>query len=277
MKGNFPTLGLLNDGYQARALALSAMRLGIIVNIYRGQLRDSEELDKFVESSDLLTQIGDGIPISLLHNLQAKGVLVRPSPELQNFGIPQESDVQILVARSPHGQASTWRPMDVIKYGQGLLLSTNSGSSEYVQNIALSYANEIQLIGVALLGISTAGDTPSIDSMMIGPTLWGQWSEIGARTSQNEQHLRALFDLPLGDTQMFSRNVVAGFFAGKAGANLYRPYLHLMARNPDLKFEQYGSELEGFRGQVTAHGKVLLDLNSAIEHALDFMNGVIDE
>ncbi|MCX6430973.1 MAG: hypothetical protein NTX12_08540 [Actinobacteria bacterium] len=277
MRENFPSLGLLNDGYQAKALTLSAIRLGITVDIYRGKLRDSEELDNFVQSSDLVTQIGDEVPISLLRNLQAKGNLVRPSPELRSFGKPKESNVQILVARSPHGQASTWRPMDVIQHGQGIVLSTNAGNSEYVQNIALSYAKEIQLIGVALFGMNTAGTAPSIDSMVIGPTLWGEWSSVGARTSQYEQHLRALFDLPLGDTQTLSRNVVTGFFAGKAGANLYRPYLHLMARNPDLKFEQYGSELESFRGQVTAHGKVLLDLNSTIEHALDFMNGVIDE
>jgi 5-(carboxyamino)imidazole ribonucleotide synthase len=60
---------------------------------------------------------------------------------------------------------------------------------------------------------------------------------------------------------------------------MYRPYLHLMARNPDLKFHQYMKEVRPGRkiGHVTAAGSNLLQLREDVQHACDYMSGVIDE
>jgi 5-(carboxyamino)imidazole ribonucleotide synthase len=52
-----------------------------------------------------------------------------------------------------------------------------------------------------------------------------------------------------------------------------------MARTPNLKFHQYGKEVKPGRkiGHVTMCGENLLQLQQEIAHAVDYMNGVIDE
>ena len=60
---------------------------------------------------------------------------------------------------------------------------------------------------------------------------------------------------------------------------MYRRYLHLMARNPDLKFHQYRKDVRPGRkiGHVNAIGKDLVELRECIEHAVAYMSGEIDE
>jgi 5-(carboxyamino)imidazole ribonucleotide synthase len=66
---------------------------------------------------------------------------------------------------------------------------------------------------------------------------------------------------------------------GGEKTDMYRPYLHLMARNPDLKFHHYKKEVRKGRkiGHVTAVGENLLQLTHDVQHARDYMSGVIDE
>jgi 5-(carboxyamino)imidazole ribonucleotide synthase len=70
-----------------------------------------------------------------------------------------------------------------------------------------------------------------------------------------------------------------GNVLGGEKSDMYRPYLHLMARTPNLKFHQYGKEVKPGRkiGHVTMCGENLLQLQQEVAHAVDYMNGVIDE
>jgi 5-(carboxyamino)imidazole ribonucleotide synthase len=107
----------------------------------------------------------------------------------------------------------------------------------------------------------------------------GHWTIDGAKTSQFEQHLRAILDLPLGDPSMTARNVVMGNILGGEKEDMYRPYLHLMARNPDLKFHHYRKEVKPGRkiGHINALGDHLVELRADVEHALAYLSGEIDE
>jgi 5-(carboxyamino)imidazole ribonucleotide synthase len=107
----------------------------------------------------------------------------------------------------------------------------------------------------------------------------GHWTIDGAVTSQFEQHLRAILDLPLGDPSMTADIAVMGNILGGEKTDMYRPYLHLMARNPELKFHQYKKEVRVGRkiGHVTAVGSDLLQLTTDVQHARDYMSGAIDE
>jgi 5-(carboxyamino)imidazole ribonucleotide synthase len=70
-----------------------------------------------------------------------------------------------------------------------------------------------------------------------------------------------------------------GNILGGEKTDMYRPYLHLMARNPELKIHQYMKDVRPGRkiGHVTALGKDLLHLEELIEHARDYMSGEVDE
>lgn len=194
-------------------------------------------------------------------------------------------EISVMVARSAHGQAVTWAPTQTIQF-DGICTSTISPApnmspelAEKAQLLALSIANELTLIGIMAVEIFVKGDELFINELAMRAHNSGHWTIEGSRTSQFEQHLRAVLDLPLGDPTMTAAWVVMGNILGGEKSDMYRPYLHLMARNPDLKFHQYKKEVRVGRkvGHVTAMGDNLLELIEEIAHARSYMNGEIDE
>jgi 5-(carboxyamino)imidazole ribonucleotide synthase len=91
--------------------------------------------------------------------------------------------------------------------------------------------------------------------------------------------LRAVLDLPLGETKMTARWAVMANILGTENSDLYRPYLHLFARDPELKIHNYGKEVRPGRkvGHVTVAGDDLVDLRSRAAHAIDYISGVVSE
>ena len=194
-------------------------------------------------------------------------------------------EISVMVARSPHNQAATW-PATLTIQSDGICTSTvtpvpeiSNELAEKVQAAALKIASGISLVGVMAVEMFIVGESFYINELALRPHNSGHWSIEGSQTSQFEQHLRAILDLPLGSTAMRDDFVVMGNVLGGDKTDMYRPYLHLMARTPGLKFHQYGKEVKPGRkiGHVTMCGKNLLQLQQEIAHALDYMNGVIDE
>ncbi|MSX19757.1 MAG: ATP-grasp domain-containing protein, partial [Actinobacteria bacterium] len=137
----------------------------------------------------------------------------------------------------------------------------------------------VKLVGVMAVEMFVKGDEIFINELAMRPHNSGHWTIEGSRTSQFEQHLRAILDLPLGDPSMTDEVAVMGNILGKDKTDMYRPYLHLMARNPSLKFHMYAKEVRPGRkiGHVNIIGKDLVELRTEIEHAIDYMSGEIDE
>ena len=211
--------------------------------------------------------------------LQQNGTLL--VEELINF----DAEIAVMVARSPHGQATSWTPTETVQV-DGICTMTispatsiSSDVAESAQRLALEVANELGVVGVMAIEMFVKGGELFINELAMRPHNSGHWTIEGSRTSQFEQHLRAILDLPLGDPKMTSRYAVMGNILGGEKTNMYRPYLHLMARNPDLKFHQYQKEVRLGRkiGHVTALGDDLVQLTTDVQHARQYMSGEIDE
>jgi len=194
-------------------------------------------------------------------------------------------EISVMVARSPHGQAATWTPTQTVQ-SEGICTMTiapapdlSESLGQQAQLMALSIAAEIKLVGVMAVEMFVKGDQLFINELAMRPHNSGHWTIDGSVTSQFEQHLRAILDLPLGDPSMTAPFAVMGNILGGEKTDMYRPYLHLMARNPELKFHQYKKEVRKGRkiGHVTAIGKNILELTELVEHARDYMSGEIDE
>ena len=196
-----------------------------------------------------------------------------------------DCEIAVMVARSEHGQATSWAPTQTVqKDGICTLTITPAPNisteiAEKAQHLALSIASEIALVGVMAVEMFIKGDEIFINELAMRPHNSGHWTIEGSRTSQFEQHLRAILDLPLGDPTMTAPFAVMGNILGGDKTDMYRPYLHLMARNPELKFHQYKKEVRKGRkiGHVTVIGENLLELTEVAEHARDYMSGEIDE
>ena len=194
-------------------------------------------------------------------------------------------EIAVMVARSPHGQAATWAPTRTVQL-DGICTETvtpvpefNESQSQAAQNRALKIADEIGLVGVMAVEMFVKGDQLFINELALRPHNSGHWTIEGSVTSQFEQHLRAILDLPLGDTSMTAKWAVMGNVLGGNKTDMYRPYLHLMARSPALKFHQYRKEVRPGRkiGHVTITGNNLVELRNEVAHALAYMSGEIDE
>jgi 5-(carboxyamino)imidazole ribonucleotide synthase len=194
-------------------------------------------------------------------------------------------EIAVMVARSPHGQATTWAPTQTIQK-DGICVMTISPApqltaalSEKAQKLALDIASEVGVVGVMAVEMFVKGDNLFINELAMRPHNSGHWTIEGSHTSQFEQHLRAVLDLPLGDPSMTAPIAVMGNILGADKTDMYRPYLHLMARTPALHFHQYKKDVRPGRkiGHVTLLGKDLVELTHEVQHAVDYMSGEVDE
>lgn len=285
MSEYFPTVGVIGSEALIRMSLASAWALGVdVLNIKT--VNDPIEL----ASCSVATVVTDSISMSQVKTLENAGVVFRPNSSAMGFvkdwnsnreeGGNLDTKFSVLIARSPHGQASAWTPTEIdsspptfISVTPALRLSPHQMGT--AQSIALDLVRASGAIGVTDVEIFLKGRELVAGHIFLGPTFNGLWTIEGARTSQFEQHLRAILDLPLGDPSLTAPFVVSGTYSGEG--NMYRPYLHLMARSPGLKFHQYLSEDLPATGHVTAMGRDLLDLKECVTHAVEYMSGVIDE
>ena len=212
-------------------------------------------------------------------------ILQHTSPLLIEELIEFDTEIAVMVARSPHGQATSWAPVETVQE-DGICVMTvtpaqkiSNQVAEKAQQMALEIAQEVGVVGVTAVEMFIKGEEIYINELAMRPHNSGHWSIEGSVTSQFEQHLRAILDLPLGSPEMNHSYAVMGNVLGGEKTDMYRPYLHLMARTPSLHFHQYKKEVRPGRkiGHVTACGEDLLHLTQEVQHARDYMSGVIDE
>lgn len=210
-----------------------------------------------------------------------------PTPLLLEEKLNFTREIAVMVARSPHGQAATWSPTWTVQK-DGICTTTVTPVPELsdelsieASTIALKIAQGINLVGVMAVELFQVDGGFIINELALRPHNSGHWTIEGANTSQFEQHLRAILDLPLGDTSRTSDWAVMGNILGGEKSDMYRPYLHLMARTPALKFHLYRKVVKPGRkiGHVTllGEGDHLVELIHEVDHAIDYLSGAIDE
>lgn len=228
----------------------------------------------------------DGRGVWNISNREMLDEVIKNNPQLLIEELIEfDFEIAVMVARSPHGQVSTWAPTHTIQES-GICTRTvtpaqfiSDDIAEKATSLALLVAQRVGLIGVMAVEFFVRGEELFINELAMRPHNSGHWTIEGAVTSQFEQHLRAILDLPLGDPTMTAKIAVMGNLLGGDKEDMYRPYLHLMARNPELKIHQYMKDVRPGRkiGHVTALGHDLLHLEELIEHARKYMSGEINE
>lgn len=194
-------------------------------------------------------------------------------------------ELAVLVARSPSGQAAAWPVVQTIQ--------VNSICDEVIApapdlapalaiaatEAALRIAADLGVVGVlAVEGFETTDGRFLVNELAMRPHNSGHWTIEGSVTSQFEQHLRAVLDLPLGQVRARARWTVMVNVLGGQYEDLYRSYLHVMARDPAAKVHLYGKGVRPGRklGHVTCFGDDLDEVRARARHAADFIAGVID-
>jgi len=154
------------------------------------------------------------------------------------------------------------------------------------QELAVRIADRLGVVGMLAVELFETADGVLVNELAMRPHNSGHWTIEGARTSQFEQHLRAVLDYPLGDTAMTApvvvmANVLGGAAAADdwAGPPLDERIHHFMAHWPDVKLHWYGKGQRRGRklGHVTALGTDLAEVRARAGAAARYLaDGVVD-
>jgi len=199
-------------------------------------------------------------------------------------------ELAVLVARSPSGQAAAWPVVETVQTDSictevlAPAPGLDPGLAAVVTAAGLRVAGELEVTGVLaveLFEVRDAAGHPAyvVNELAMRPHNSGHWSMDGAVTGQFEQHLRAVLDLPLGDPSSRAPWTVMGNVLGGVHQELYRAYLHVMARDPGVKVHMYGKAVRPGRkiGHVNVSGRSLDEARARATHAADYLQGAIDE
>lgn len=188
------------------------------------------------------------------------------------------------VARSPHGQAVAYPVVQSLQLN-GICKEVVAPAPDlpdvraaHAQRVALDVAAVLGVEGMLAVELFDTGDDVLINELAMRPHNTGHWTIEGADTSQFENHLRAVLDLPLGSPSPRLPCAVMVNVLGGSHDDLHRAYLHVMARDPGIKIHLYGKDVRPGRkvGHVTALGADPEVLLGRARHAADFFEGTID-
>lgn len=199
--------------------------------------------------------------------------------------VPFVRELSAQVARSPHGQAVAY-PVVQTRQVNGIcaeVLAPAPGldpeRAAQAQHIALQIAGDLAVVGMLAVEMFDTGSQLLVNELAMRPHNSGHWTIEGSVTSQFENHLRAVLDLPLGDPRALAPvavmvNVIGGDVDGLTSA-----YRHVLARDPALKVHLYGKQVRPGRklGHVTVLGRDADDLLARGRHAADYFAGRIDQ
>ncbi|MET1155179.1 5-(carboxyamino)imidazole ribonucleotide synthase [Arthrobacter sp.] len=175
-------------------------------------------------------------------------------------------ELSALVARTPSGEARAWPVAHTIQV-DGVCdeviapaLDLPDEVAEAAQQAALRLADELGVTGVMaaeLFATPGRGAGFVINELAMRPHNTGHWTQDGSVTSQFEQHLRAVLDLPLGDTAALGGVVVMKNYLGGATTDLFSAYPRALAAEPTVKVHGYGKSVRPGRkiGHVNVVGR----------------------
>ncbi|SFS14019.1 5-(carboxyamino)imidazole ribonucleotide synthase [Agrococcus baldri] len=180
--------------------------------------------------------------------------------------VPFSRELAQLIARRPSGEAVVWPLVQTVQE-QGICVEVLAPAPHaasiqpVVDDVARAVAEGIGVTGVlAIEMFETTDGRVLINELAMRPHNSGHWTIDGAVTSQFEQHLRAVLDLPLGSTALLApTSVMVNVIGGPDSGSMTDRYASALAAHPDVKVHSYAKSARPGRkvGHVTAVGDEL--------------------
>ena len=175
-----------------------------------------------------------------------------------------------LVARRPSGELAAWPLVETVQR-DGVCAEVTApapgASVELVAEaaaLAESIATGLGVTGVLAVELfETADGRLLVNELAMRPHNTGHWTIDGCVTSQFEQHLRAVLDLPLGDADAVADwSVMINILGGPVSDSLDARFAAAMEAHPVAKIHTYGKAPRPGRkvGHVNVAGADLDDV-----------------
>ena len=202
--------------------------------------------------------------------------------------VPFARELAVLVARRPSGEVRAW-PVAQTVQRDGVCAEVIAPApglepdlAAHAVDVATRIAEGLDVTGVlavemfelpADVGIETSRIV--VNELAMRPHNSGHWTIDGAVTSQFEQHLRAVLDLPLGPTDARAPVSVMVNLLGSALPDPASALDAVFARCPRARVELYGKEVRPGRklGHVTVYGEDVDDVRQEARAAVALLGG----
>ncbi|BBX74600.1 N5-carboxyaminoimidazole ribonucleotide synthase [Mycobacterium shinjukuense] len=205
----------------------------------------------------------DGRGVAMAHDVAharaiAREYLADGLPVLIEERVELRRELSALVARSPFGQGAAWPVVQTVQR-DGICVQVIAPApglpdelAAAAQQLALRLAAQLGVVGVLAVELFETAlprkregppGTLLVNELAMRPHNSGHWTMDGSRTSQFEQHLRAVLDYPLGDTGAVAPVTVMANVLGAArppSMGVDERLHHLFARMPDARVHLYG-------------------------------------
>jgi 5-(carboxyamino)imidazole ribonucleotide synthase len=182
------------------------------------------------------------------------------------------------VARRPSGEVRAYPLVETVQRGgvcaEVLAPAPKTGDREQrvTTEIATAIAQGLDVVGMLAVELFETADRVLVNELAMRPHNSGHWSQDGAVTSQFEQHLRAVLDLPLGDpSPRADWSVMINILGGPSAGGLDERFVDAMIAHPEAKIHTYGKAPRPGRkvGHVTVSGDDLDEVAYAARAAAD--------
>jgi len=193
--------------------------------------------------------------------------------------VPFRRELAQLVARRPSGETRAWPLVETVQRdgvcAEVFAPAPRAGAlAGEARALAERIASELGVTGVLAVELfETEDGRLLVNELAMRPHNTGHWSIDGAVTSQFEQHLRAVLDLPLGDPSPLAPvSVMVNVLGGPSGERMPDRYPRAMADRPEVKYHFYGKDSRPGRkvGHVTATGEEQGDVAARARAAAAF-------
>jgi 5-(carboxyamino)imidazole ribonucleotide synthase len=202
----------------------------------------------------------------------AAGVLAHGLELIAEEYVRFTRELAILVARAPSGQGAAYPVVETVQR-DGICREViapapdlRPAAASDAQRLGLSIARDLGVVGLLAVELFETTGGLLVNELAMRPHNSGHWTMDGSLTSQFEQHLRAVLNLPLGSPTPVARWAVMVNILGGDDPDLRSRLVHVMAADPAVKVHLYGKQVRPGRkvGHVTALGR---DLDQARDRA----------
>ena len=201
--------------------------------------------------------------------------------------VPFLRELTVLLARRPSGEVRLWPVVQTIQV-DGVcaeVIAPAPGLDPDIERAAvqaaLTIAEGLDVTGVLAVEMFEVGGDHGgphrvvVNELAMRPHNSGHWTIDGAVTSQFEQHLRAVLDLPLGDASARAPWSVMVNILGSSFERLTDALPEVLGADPGARVHLYGKDIRPGRklGHVTVSGDDLADVQARARAAATVFMG----
>ena len=165
-------------------------------------------------------------------------------------------ELSAMCARTPSGEVNAWPVLESVQR-DGICVEAicpapglSDELASAAEKLSVAIASELGVTGalaVELFETVDADGNPEIyvNELAMRPHNTGQWSQDGCETSQFEQHLRAVADMPLGSTRPTAPvTVMVNTLGGDEASDvpISQRFAEVWRRFPSVKIHWYGKD-----------------------------------